>query len=137
MKNLWEQNNVMFLNFNILIQAQEFHESWQILKEEGILRGKLIQYVWRRFKPEEQNQLLTIMKQFDLICDAPKEEEEEEGKPNEGDVTCEETVMHPDSSCYNKNFYVPSMFSPENVKDLDDSKPTIFYADGKERFTSK
>ena len=101
------------------------------MKDEGILDGRLISHVWRRFKPDEQLQLLAIMEHFDLICVASDETTRIE-------VDC--SGMETETFAVPTNYYVPSLFNPRNVKeesDLASSTAVTFFVDFSGLFTSK
>ena len=102
-------------------------DSWYHLRDHGILQERLVDHVWKDFEKEKRHQLLEIMKQFDLICDAPRDEEHcSEGNQEKADETLSDSGM---------NFLVPSMFTPGNVRNLEDTESVIFYADFHGLFT--
>ena len=104
---------------------------WLQLKKEGILQGRLINKVWRRFQAKDRLRLLEIMEQFDLICIAPKDKEKApKFKDSEIDPM----------NIYYRHYYVPSLFHAKNVMDESDlaaMSSVTFFVDIHGSFTSK
>ena len=107
-----------------IMQDDRFVESWDRLQDEGILEGRLINHVWREFPAERRTRLVEIMKQFDMICEAPL-------------TPCEKEKERDRVGIGNRDYYVPSMFSPTDVKQVDDMPSRTMYVDFQEFFTSK
>ena len=106
------------------MQDDQFVESWDRLQDEGILEGRLINHVWREFPAERRTRLVEIMKQFDLICEAPF-------------TSCEKEKERDGVGIGNRDYYVPSMFSATDVKQVDDMPLRTMYVDFQGFFTSK
>ena len=123
-----------------LYQEPAFYDMWGLLKKEGVLQGRLINHVWSRFQPEERLRLLEIMEEFDLVCVAPKDAAKRlqvDGAASKGQ---EETPGRESIPLFGRNYYVPSLFNPGNVKedsDLDESSSMTFFVDFSGLFTSK
>ena len=105
-----------------------WQDGWQELPHEGFINELVIKSVWKDFEAEEQQQLLDIMKQFDLICDAPNDEV----KMQKANTDKNESGA---SSFQEKNYFVPSMFQPGCVKQLGDMASLVFYVDFQGLFT--
>ena len=107
------------------MQDEDFTDSWDRLQDEGILEGRLIDHVWREFPTERRDRLVQIMKQFDLICDAPVTSLPKTGT----EIDTVETGS--------RDYYVPSLFSTSNVKQLNNLPSLAFYVDFSGCFTGK
>ena len=79
---------------------------------KGYLDGRLVNHVWSKFQPDERHQLLDVMEQFDLICAAPSEYRKHD-RPALGYTEPESAVASP---IFSRNYFVPSLFSPKDVK---------------------
>ena len=108
---------------------------WEELKK-GNLHGTLINHVWESYQLEDRLRLLEIMEQFDLICTAPKLPLKTNQKTRTGQIQATE-MADPVSM---RNYYVPSLFNPGNVKENEElsSAPSVFFfVDFDNLFTSK
>ena len=106
-----------------------WQDGWQELHHQGIVNERVIKCVWKEFEAEEQQQLLDIMKQFDLICDAPSDA---------GTVEKANTNrMESDTSPFpEEKYFVPSMFLPKRFKEeLIPMASLVFYVDFRGMFT--
>eukprot|EP00057_Strongylocentrotus_purpuratus_P013660 XP_011668134.1 PREDICTED: uncharacterized protein LOC100891028 [Strongylocentrotus purpuratus] len=77
-------------------------DAWTTLEEDGILEDKLIQHMWRQFS-EQKEFLIELMAKFDLVCEAPVQQlqqEQQDGVDTEVSNETEKVVK--------KRYYVPS-----------------------------
>ena len=121
------------------IKDRAFYDLWGKLKDKGILQGRLINHVWRRFDRQKRLRLLEIMEQFDLVCPAPNEvtTPKRVGWQHPGS---EETQAKSSDPLFHRNYYVPSLFNPGNVKqkpDVSISTSLTFFVNFNGLFTSK
>eukprot|EP00057_Strongylocentrotus_purpuratus_P016591 XP_011671065.1 PREDICTED: uncharacterized protein LOC100888891 [Strongylocentrotus purpuratus] len=100
-------------------------DAWTTLEEDGILEDKLIQHMWRQFS-EQKEFLVELMAKFDLICEAPVEQlqqEQQDGLDAEVSNETEKVVK--------KRYYVPSRItshcSQEEIGQIKSSQD--FYVD--------
>ena len=116
----------LYTVFAYYYKPVDLYDAWDELKYKGILHGRLIHHLWKEFSAEVQTQLLDVMEQFDLICTAP------------GYRRTEQTLLGT-STPVHRNYFVPSLFNPHKVKDMDDLTSTTsltFFVDFHGLFTS-
>eukprot|EP00057_Strongylocentrotus_purpuratus_P014524 XP_011668998.1 PREDICTED: uncharacterized protein LOC752124 isoform X1 [Strongylocentrotus purpuratus] len=99
-------------------------DAWTTLEEDGILEDRLIQHMWQGFL-EQKEALVKLMAKFDLICEAPVEQLQQEQQDGlDAEVSNETEVVK-------KRYYVPSRLtshcSLEEIGQIKSS--TDFYVD--------
>ena len=127
---------VSILCYYFMYQHRNFHDLWDQLKDKGVLQGELINHVWSKFEPEDRQQFLNVMEQFDLISVAPSTEKKQEREPWE----YIEPQSHSSKPIHRRKYYVPSLFKPGNIKQKSDSEywtSLTFFVDIHGLFTSE
>ncbi|XP_030849143.1 probable serine/threonine-protein kinase roco11 [Strongylocentrotus purpuratus] len=99
--------------------------AWNTLEKDGILEDRLIQHMWQGFS-EKKEALVELMAKFDLICEAPVEQLQQEQQDGVHTEVSNET-----EKVLQKRYYVPSRLTspcpPEEIAQI--KSMTDFYVD--------
>ena len=128
-RNNFIYQQMIYQHVVVFLQDPHYYEFWDQLKDTGILDGRLISHVWRKFTTKEQRQFLDIMEHFDLICAASRLEGQRRTP----------AIEHVATAPF-RNYYVPSLFNPGNVNvesNLASCESLAFFVDFHGFFTSK
>eukprot|EP00057_Strongylocentrotus_purpuratus_P006839 XP_011661313.1 PREDICTED: uncharacterized protein LOC105436937 [Strongylocentrotus purpuratus] len=91
-------------------------DAWTTLEKDGILEDKLIQHMWRGFLGQKET-LVQLMAKFDLICEAPVkqlQQEQQDGVDTEVSSKTKKVVK--------KRYYVPSRLTSHCPREISQIK---------------
>ncbi|XP_038061124.1 uncharacterized protein LOC119731912 [Patiria miniata] len=107
-------------------QTVKYRQSWNLLKDEGILEDLLIDLVWQSIS-EHKQALLDLMDKFDLLCKRVDEEEEHSSPASS---------MARQPCLAKASYYVPSMLRQRTSRPIQletiEKNSSVFFVDFKE-----